>query len=141
MPKIPGQQAYYSRQLYQYHFCIVRNQEDGSMPKDGVHCYTWSQDQSVKGSNEVASALHNTLRILSYKGIQEVRLVADGCAGQNKNSTMIGMLLCLTPADEAQKFEQSHIIGSLCQILFQCCEKGRICQVPRRGEKTLWPVR
>lgn len=93
MPKIPDQQAYYSRQLYQYHLCIVRNQEDGSMPKDGVHCYTWSEDESAKGSNEVASALHSTLRSLSYEGVQEVRLVADGCAGQNKNSTMIGMLL------------------------------------------------
>ncbi|KAH6933963.1 hypothetical protein HPB50_019351 [Hyalomma asiaticum] len=94
MPKTPDQQAYYSRQPYQYHFWIVRNQEDGSLPKDGVHRYTWSEDESAKGSNEVASALHSTLRSLIYEGVQEVRLVADDCAGQNKNSTTIGMLLC-----------------------------------------------
>ncbi|KAH6933315.1 hypothetical protein HPB50_014170 [Hyalomma asiaticum] len=63
------------------------------MPKDGVHCYTWTEDESAKGSNEVASTLHRTLRSLSYKGIHEVRLVANGCAGQNKNSTMIGVVL------------------------------------------------
>ncbi|KAH9366639.1 hypothetical protein HPB48_017716 [Haemaphysalis longicornis] len=93
MPKLPVQQTYYSRQLYQYHLCIVQNQEDGSMPKEAVHCYTWSEDESAKGSSEVTSALHSTLRSIKYEGVQEVRLVADGCAGQNKNSTMLCMIL------------------------------------------------
>lgn len=93
MPQIPGQQLYYSRQLYQYHFCMVQNQEDKSVPKHGVHCYTCSEDESAKGSNEVASALHSSLRSLSYKRVQEVHLAADSCAGQNKNSTTLGMLL------------------------------------------------
>nr|CAI5868926.1 unnamed protein product [Callosobruchus analis] len=42
----------------------------------------WSQDRRI--SNEIASAVFYVL--------ERVRLVADGCGGQNKNSTMVGMV-------------------------------------------------
>ncbi|CAN7944460.1 unnamed protein product [Ixodes hexagonus] len=93
MPKVPDQQAYYSRQLYHYNLCVVENQTDGSMPKHAVHCCTWSENESTKGSNQIASAVHNTLRSANYEGVEEVRLLADGCAGQNKNSIVICMIL------------------------------------------------
>lgn len=93
LPKVPDQEAYYSRQLYQYHLCVVEHQVDGSMPKEAVHSYTWSEDESSKGSNQVGSAVYNTLRSAKFEGIREVRLVADGCAGQNRNSTVLCMLL------------------------------------------------
>lgn len=63
------------------------------MPKEAVPCYTWSEDESSKGSNQVASAVHNTLRSAKFEGIKEVRLVAYGCAGQNKKITVHFMLL------------------------------------------------
>ncbi|KAL3190643.1 hypothetical protein MRX96_002316 [Rhipicephalus microplus] len=59
--KVPDQEAYYSRQLYQYHLCVVEHEVDGSMPKKVVHSYTWSKDENSKGSNQVASAVHDTL--------------------------------------------------------------------------------
>ncbi|CAN7977714.1 unnamed protein product, partial [Ixodes persulcatus] len=93
MPKVPDQQDYYSRQLYHYDLSVIKHQTDGSMPKHAVNCYTSSENKNTKGSNGVASAVHNTLRGANYEGIEEVRLVADGCAGQNKNSIVICMIL------------------------------------------------
>lgn len=137
------QQAYYSRQLYQYHFCIVRNQEDGSMPKDGVHCYTWSEDESAKGSNEVVSALHSTLRILSYEGTQEIRLVADGCAGQNKNSTMIGMLLWRLQNEAPAQVSKITPVFPVTGHSFLSPDRvfGRIEKEIRKHEKTQTPTK
>ncbi|KAH7958988.1 hypothetical protein HPB49_007063 [Dermacentor silvarum] len=59
------------------------------MAENAVYCYTWSEDESAKGSNEVASALRNTLRSASYEEIEEVRFVAEGCAGQHIRICMI----------------------------------------------------
>lgn len=45
-----------------------------------------------KGSNEIVSAVFLRLCNLDLNGIHAVRLVCDGCGGQNKNSIMIGMV-------------------------------------------------
>ncbi|KAG0434536.1 hypothetical protein HPB47_019035, partial [Ixodes persulcatus] len=73
MPKVPDQQDYYSRQLYHYDLSVIKHQTDGSMPKHAVNCYTSSENKNTKGSNGVASAVHNTLRGANYEGIEEVR--------------------------------------------------------------------
>lgn len=56
--------------MHQYHLRMVENQKDGSMPKEALHSYTWSEDESSKGSNQFASAVHNTLRSAKFEGIR-----------------------------------------------------------------------
>jgi hypothetical protein len=92
LPKIPDQVAYYSRQLYIYNFTIVHCNEHNKLDKDSVFIYNWTEDQRPKGSNEIASAVHFCLTGLDNTNIDTVRLVTDGCGGQNKNSIMIGMV-------------------------------------------------
>src|SRR5690606_28467453 len=62
------------------------------MVQDNSFCYTWLELEFKKGSNEVASAVFHRLCVSNFDDVKKIRLVCDGCAGQNKNSTMIGML-------------------------------------------------
>ncbi|KAJ8728939.1 hypothetical protein PYW07_006635 [Mythimna separata] len=60
--------------------------------RDNVTLYTWTEDEYRKGANEIASAVYNTLQYtMLNENVKTVRLVADGCGAQNKNSIMVGM--------------------------------------------------
>lgn len=92
LPKIPDQ-AYYSRQLYLYNFTIVIGSSRASMTPQNIHAYIWTEDQAAKGSNEICSALYHCMNSLDLSGIEKIRLVSDGCGGQNKNSMVICMIM------------------------------------------------
>lgn len=92
LPKISDQVAYYSRQLYIYNFGIVKSVPENTLNRNNVTLYTWTEDKYRKGANEIASAVYNTLQNTVYdENVKIIRLVADGCGAQNKNSIMIGM--------------------------------------------------
>lgn len=91
LPKVPDQSAYFSRQLYMYNFTIVQGTSKSKLTTDNVFTYCWTEDTFPKASNEIASAVFDRLSKTDLTNIKTVRLVADGCGGQNKNSTMIGM--------------------------------------------------
>lgn len=98
VPKTPIGEAYYATQLNLYHFAIVIVKK--KQLRKNVFLYTWTEDQSGKGSNEVVSALSNFfLRIskgLKYYRYEKIELFADSCAGQNKNKSMIAFLTHFT---------------------------------------------
>lgn len=89
LPKIPDQSCYYSRQLYLYNFTIVNGCSKDKLDKNNTFCYTWTEDEHKKGSNEIASALYHRLVNTDFQNKTVVRLIADGCGGQNKNLTVI----------------------------------------------------
>lgn len=89
MPKVPDQMCYYGRQLYMYNFTITRGSSRDALGKESVFSYTWSEDEYKKGSNEIASCLLHCLKSTTFVGKSVVRLIADGCAGQNKNSVVL----------------------------------------------------
>lgn len=92
LPKIPDQSTYYSRQFYIYNFTIVAGPSNSQLNKDNTFAYVWSEDQFPKDSNLIASAVYHRLNATSFSPqIDTIRLMADGCAGQNKNSTVVGM--------------------------------------------------
>lgn len=93
LPKVPDQAAYYSRQFYLYNFTICEGTSKGTQQQDQVFIYTWTEADSHKGSNEIASCVYHQLTNTDMSKYEIVRLFADGCGGQNKNSTMIGMLM------------------------------------------------
>lgn len=93
LPKVPDQSAYYSRQLYIYNFAIVKGSSKGPLNPQTVKICCWTETERPKGSNEIASCVFNCLleNQEDMVDVDTVRLVADGCAGQNKNSIMVGM--------------------------------------------------
>lgn len=91
LPKVADQAAYYSRQLYTYNFTAVIGTSHSKLTN--VHIYAWTEDQYAKGSNEIASSLFHLLSKINFDGINTIRLMADGCGGQNKNSVLIGMCM------------------------------------------------
>ncbi|CAH4029819.1 unnamed protein product [Pieris brassicae] len=88
MPKLPDQTTYYSRQLYLYNCTVIQGTS-----KDNTFAYCWTEDTFAKGSNEIASVVFHRLHSIDFIGIKTVRLIADGCGGQNKNSTMVTMIV------------------------------------------------
>lgn len=91
MPKLPDQATYYSRQFYLYNFTIVQGSSKDPL-KNNTFAYIWGEHEFPKGSNEIASCVYHRLQQTNFTGISTLRCVADGCAGQNKNSVMILML-------------------------------------------------
>ena len=100
LPKIPNQSAYYLCQLYLYNFTICLGNSKEPQGKDKTFSYVWLENEYRKGSNQIASALHHRLMSTDLTNYQSIKLVADGCGGQNKNKTLIGML-CKYLAEEA----------------------------------------
>lgn len=92
IPKLPDQSTYYSRQLYLYNFTIVQGSSKAKLSPENTFAYCWTEDTFAKSSNEIASAVYHRLCSTDWTGISKVRLIADGCGGQNKNTTMVGML-------------------------------------------------
>lgn len=93
-PKVPDQSAYYSRQLYVYNFTIVIGNSKSPLTPNNTIIYTWTEDVLPKASNEIASAVFhclNTIFVNPQHNITQIRLVADGCSGQNKNQSVLGM--------------------------------------------------
>lgn len=92
LPKIPDQITYYKRQLYLYNFSVVRGSSKSSLTRNNVFIHTWYEQENPKSSNQIVSAVYDCLNKFELdNSITEVRLMADGCAGQNKNSCMIAM--------------------------------------------------
>lgn len=85
LPKVPDQSCYYSRQLYLYNFTIVKGSSKDSLNKNTTFAYVWMENEYAKGSNQIASAVYDWLNKTDLTDVTHVRLVADGCAGQNKN--------------------------------------------------------
>ncbi|XP_048020943.1 uncharacterized protein LOC125266040 [Megalobrama amblycephala] len=99
LPKSPIGQTYYSRQLYMYVFGVVVHHGERSLQAlSDCHLYVWLENQNRKDSNMTASALDHCLRTSLAEDVQQaghLRLFSDSCYGQNKNSTMVGMLSSL----------------------------------------------
>ena len=93
LPKIPDQSTYYSRQLYLYNFTIVIGTSHASLTPNNIHAYVWTEDEAAKGSNEICSALYHCMNTIDLSGVRKIRLVSDGCGGQNKNSIIITMVM------------------------------------------------
>lgn len=87
LPAVPIQETYYSLQIAFYAFCVV------NIESTDPHFYTWTEDLSGRGSNEIGSALLHFLRNQNFENITKIKLFADGCAGQNKNSHVMHLLM------------------------------------------------
>ncbi|CAH4038869.1 unnamed protein product [Pieris brassicae] len=90
-------------QLYLYNCTVVEGSSKAPLTRENVFAYCWTEDVYAKGANEIASVLWHRLGNTDFTDIRTVRLIADGCPGQNKNSIMLTMcskwLLTSAPND------------------------------------------
>lgn len=91
LPKLPDQSTYYSRQFYIYNLTIVQGSSKHKLTKENVFSYVWGEEEYSKDSNTVASAVYHRLNTTDLTDIHLIRLISDGCGGQNKNTILIGM--------------------------------------------------
>lgn len=95
LPKTNIGEAFYQRQLWLYNLGFVWcGQKQNSK---SVHLYSWLENQSGRGCNEIISALFCFLRDLTSHVKRQryscLSLYADSCPGQNKNTAMMLALL------------------------------------------------
>ncbi|CAH1116482.1 unnamed protein product [Phaedon cochleariae] len=90
LPKTAIQEAFYSRQISFYAFCVVDQQSKRPV------FYTWTEDQAGRGSVEFSSALIDFFKTyIIPQNKKNIRLFCDGCGGQNKNNIVVHSLIDL----------------------------------------------
>lgn len=92
LPKLPDQSFYYLRQMYYYNLTVCEGLSQDKQTKENTFCYIWLENEYAKGSCEIASAIYHRLCNTNLESINTIKLVADGCGGQNKNSIVVGMV-------------------------------------------------
>lgn len=142
LPKIPDQSTYYSRQLYQFNFTICQGHSKAQQTKDRVTIYTWCENESKKGSNEIASAIYDTLSNATLDNMSLIRLFADGCPGQNKNSTVVGMLAQWFSSKAPRNIKSIEIIFPIVGHSFLPPDRifGRIEKIVRKKDTIITPA-
>ncbi|RVE49656.1 hypothetical protein evm_005713 [Chilo suppressalis] len=90
LPKLPDQSTYYSRQLYFYNFTMVEGSSTLPFSKERIFSYVCIENEHNKDSNLVSSAVYHRLTETDKTNIDTIRLIADGCGGQNKNCILVG---------------------------------------------------
>lgn len=75
-----------------FNFTVVRGT---SKSKLNLTTFCWTENEFDKGSNEIASCIHHVLEMSTFTNIHTIRVMCDGCASQNKNTTLITMC-CIT---------------------------------------------
>ncbi|KAJ8880749.1 hypothetical protein PR048_017219 [Dryococelus australis] len=88
-PKLPDQEEYYKRQMYLFNFTIFEGILNSFQNKNNTYIYKML---TLKAQTKLASSLHHRLNKLNLDEVTTIRLFSDGCGGQNKNQTIIGML-------------------------------------------------
>lgn len=139
LPKIPDQLSYFSRQLNLYNFTMAEN-----IDKDATlnFAYTWTEDQSRKGSNQIASAVFHKLMNTNFEGIAIPRLFFDGCGGQNKNVQMLCMASFWLVNKAPKSVKEMEIVFPVTGHSFLPPDRvfGRIEKDIRKEEEILSPA-
>lgn len=102
LPKIPNQSCYISMQVNLYNFTLVAGHSKAKLNLETVKSFIWTESDRQRSLNEIVSAVFYSLQNFNFgEEVEVVRLVVDGCGGQNKNSKIVGMaqywLQCCSP--------------------------------------------
>jgi len=86
LPKCPVGQLYYLRKLNVFNFTIWALYGKGKIRL----CYVWNESESLRGANEVASAVFKFIEEMVERfEVKEFRFWSDNCSGQNKNRYLL----------------------------------------------------
>ena len=93
LPKVPDSAAYYSRQIYLQNFTAVIGHSKYELTKENVKSFCWTENQYKKNANLIASCIFHLLKATDLTKFKRIRLMADGCGGQNKNTIFVTMVM------------------------------------------------
>lgn len=71
--------------------------------------YQWTETQGGRGSTKIGSALLHYLDSLDLERKNVLRLVCDGCGGQNKNSHIIHALMFWLVSKSLEHIEEINL--------------------------------
>lgn len=91
---------YYTRKLTVYNLTVY----ESALPNN-AYCFTWSEINGKKGSNEIGTILFYYLSECLPHYVTEVSMFSDTCGGQNRNKNVAAILLWAV-----QKIENINII-------------------------------
>ena len=98
--------------MYVYNMAVCKGPSGDALSKDNVSIYTWNENEFKKNSSVCVSVVYNELcKLQLNEGISTVRLAADACGGQNKNTALLYMA-----AFWLQKNAPAHV--KLVELLF-----------------------
>lgn len=141
LPRVPDQSAYFSRQLYFYNFIICEGHSKSQQTHDTVMAYTWTENEASKGSNEITSMVCDKLTTLNImESTQVLKMYCDGCPGQNKNVTMMGMLMFWLYSNKSS-LKEVHVIFPIVGHSFLPPDRcfGRIEKIVRKRDTIIKP--
>ena len=127
LPKLPVQEAFYSRQLGLYNFGLC------DLSSGKKFCYTWLESDAGRGSVEIGSAVfsyitHELSQSDAYKQVRKLRLFSDGCGGQNKNNNIVAMAFTYLILHAPENVKEIELIFPVRGHSFLPCDRlfGRI---------------
>lgn len=83
LPKVPSSDVFYSRQLWEYSFCIHVASTHKSF------FYMYNESVGRKGQNEVVSFLNHFINNALDGNVTDLYVFSDNCSAQNKNNTIM----------------------------------------------------
>ncbi|XP_039287439.1 uncharacterized protein LOC120352054 [Nilaparvata lugens] len=77
---------FYARKYAMYNLTFY---ESGTQQ---TYCYMWGESDGHRGSTEICTIMWKYLNLLDERGVKEVALYCDNCAGQQKNIAMFVLI-------------------------------------------------
>lgn len=146
LPKVPDTAAYYARQLYLYNFTAVLGHSHSKLNSSNVKSFCWTENVYKKNANLIASCIFHLLKMKSEEiadlKCSTIRLMADGCGGQNKNSMMVAMCMLYFAKHAPKNVASIELIFPVTGHSFLPADRvfGRIEKQVKRHEMILNPV-
>lgn len=97
---------YYSRKLSMYHLTVYE-----SCPPYNAHCFTWTEINGKRGSNEIGSCLLKWFISLP-KDITNVTLYSDTYGGQNRNHNIMALMIYIVQTSHIEQIEHTFLESS-----------------------------
>lgn len=89
LPEVPVQDVFYLRQLWVYVFGVH------DLGSSRAQMFVYHEGEAKKGANDVCSMLLQYIEETVPAEVTELHCFCDGCAGQNKNHTVLRFFLTL----------------------------------------------
>lgn len=122
---------------------MVKGSSKSKLTTDNVFIYTWMENEFSKGSNQICSAVFDCLSNTDLTGYSTIRFCADGCGGQNRNTTMIAMCCHFLKSIAPRNVQQIELIFPVPGHSFLPPDRvfGRIEKILKKEATTVDPRR
>lgn len=133
LPFIPVQEMFYLRKLWYFVFNIKDFQSGVSV------FYNYPEGEGHKGPDEVSTFILDFIEQYVSKDVEILHVFCDACGGQNRNHTLVRMLLTLTMNG---RFKEIHLQYPVRGHSFMPCDRsfGLLKRILRRHDRIYSPI-